>query len=219
VSVESYFQQRAEQFHALYGEEAAWQRWLNRWLRAGLYERAEIAVREIRQIPGASVLDVGCGSGRNSALFVKAGARHVTGIDFAESMVRLAKQFCENQNIPAQTEFICGDFMTYEFEGKSDAAVALGVFDYIADPVPLLEKMASVATKKIIASFPGKSLLRAPLRKIRYAMRGCPVYFYTEAGLKQIFAQAGLPQVRIVEYASSGFMGIVDLRQRAQRSS
>ena len=223
MSVESYFQQRADQFHALYGEEATWQRRLNRWLRAGLYERAEIAVREIGQIPGASVLDVGCGSGRNSVLFVKAGARRVLGIDLAENMVKLARQFSEahgaastgragkGQTGNGQTEFICGDFMTFNCEERFDAAVALGVFDYIAEPEPLLRKMASLANKKIIASFPGNSSVRAPLRKFRYALRGCPVYFYTEAGLKQAFEQAGMPQARIVPYASSGFMGIVEL--------
>ena len=221
MSVESYFQQRADQFHALYGEEATWQRWLNRWLRAGLYERAEIAVREIGKIPGASVLDVGCGSGRNSVLFVKVGARRVLGIDLAENMVRLARRFSEahdaasnGQTGSGRTEFICADFMTFNSDEKFDAAVALGVFDYIAEPVPVLRKMASVASKKIIASFPGNSPVRAPLRKFRYAVRGCPVYFYTEAGLKQIFEQAGMPQARIVRYASSGFMGIVELTPR-----
>ena len=211
MSVETYFQERAEQFHALYGEEAAWQRWLNRWLRAGLYERAEIAARAVTEQPGDSVLDVGCGSGRNSVLFIKAGAARVLGIDMAENMVTLARQFSRDHSAAAQTEFISADFMQYAANAKFDHAVALGVFDYIAEPVAVLAKMASLATKKVIASFPGTSLVRAPLRKVRYAMRGCPVYFYTEADLKRIFTQAGMPHAKIMPYASSGFMGIAEL--------
>jgi ubiquinone/menaquinone biosynthesis C-methylase UbiE len=211
VSVETYFQQRAEQFHALYGEEAAWQRWLNRWLRAGLYERAEIATSAVTEHLGDTVLDVGCGSGRNSVLFVKAGAGRVLGIDMAENMVTLARQFSRDHNAATQTEFICADFMQYSDNARFDHAVALGVFDYISEPVPVLAKMASLAKKKVIASFPGTSLLRAPLRKVRYAMRGCPVYFYTEPDLQRIFAEAGMPQAKIVPYASSGFMGIAKL--------
>ena len=218
MSVESYFQQRADQFDALYDEQAGWQRWLNRWLRAGLYERAEMAANAVSAVDGAAVLDVGCGSGRNSMLFHNSGARRVVGIDLAENMVKLARQFSQQhgaglsgQARSAQTEFIWADFMKFNFDEKFDVAVALGVFDYIAEPAPMLRKMASLATRKIMASFPGASLVRAPLRKIRYAVRRCPVYFYTEAGLKQIFAQAGMPQARIVRYASSGFMGIADL--------
>jgi SAM-dependent methyltransferase len=211
VSVETYFQQRAERFHALYEEEAAWPRWLNHWLRAGLYERAEIASREVTAFPGASVLDVGCGSGRNSVLFIKAGAGRVLGIDMAENMVNLARQFSRKNSTSDRTEFICADFMQYGSKERFDHAVALGVFDYIAEPVAALAKMASLAREKVVASFPGRSAFRAPFRKLRYAMRGCPVYFYTEADLRSIFTQAGMPQAKIVTYASSGFMGIAEL--------
>lgn len=211
MSVETYFQQRAEQFHALYGEERAWQRWVNRWLRAALYERAAIAVREVAEAPGQSVLDVGCGSGRNSVLFIQAGAGRVLGIDFAENMIKLARDFSDEHGTAAQTEFVCADFMCYTAPERFEHAVALGVFDYVNEPVLLLKKMAALATKKLIASFPGRSLVRAPLRKIRYALRGCPVYFYSERDVRRVFTEAGMPQVRILPCGSSGFMGIAQL--------
>lgn len=211
MSVETYFQQRAEQFHALYGEEAAWQRWLNRRLRAALYVRAEIATREVTAHPGDSVLDVGCGSGRNSVLFIKAGASRVLGIDLAENMVKLAREFSRRHNAAAEAEFACADFMQYQLKEPFDHAVALGVLDYVAEPIPLLAKMASLAKKTVIASFPGWSAIRAPLRKLRYAMRGCPVYFYSKTDVQRTFTQAGMSHVKIVPCTSSGFMGIARL--------
>ena len=111
----------------------------------------------------------------------------------------------------SRCQFIHDDFLTHPFTEKFDAVIALGVFDYTNRPAALLRKMADLASRRVVASFPGVSLLRAPLRKIRYALRGCPVYFYTASKLHRICQESGLEKYRIVRCASSGFVLLGEL--------
>jgi SAM-dependent methyltransferase len=210
MSVESYFQTRAEQFHALYGEESPWRYWFNRMARRGLFQRVEITLQELRSLGACSVLDVGCGSGRNSVMFVKNGARRVTGIDFAPKMIALAQEFSRSHGAAGQTEFREGDFLQMEIPDRYDSVVALGFFDYAADPVAMLRKMAGCARHKIIGSFPAPSLVRSRVRKLRYQLRGCPVYFYSRPRIEEICKKAGVRSFRILPLASSGFMLIAE---------
>lgn len=53
-------------------------------------------------LKGKSVLDLGCGFGRNSIDFVKRGARRVVGIDISEKMLDIAK----NQSSDNKIEYI-----------------------------------------------------------------------------------------------------------------
>lgn len=208
MSVEAYFHSRAEQFHALYGPQPRWQRWWNQTFRAGLYERTALTLDQLRDLQDFSVLDVGCGSGRNSILFAEAGARRVLGIDIASNMIDLANQIAAESRAAAKLAFAKDDFFTASFGEKFDVCLALGFFDYVHDPVPALRRMAGLADHKVIASFPGISLLRAPLRKLRYKLRGCPVYFYSRKGVEKSFSEAGLPNCKIIPYASSGWLAV-----------
>ena len=206
MSVERYFQRTAEKFDSLYDEGDRLKYLINWYLRRGIFDRVSFTLEELQKYPGCSVLDVGSGSGRNSAMFVQKGAGRVLGIDFSDRMIELAERYCRDKGVQSQCEFVKGDFLTFPFASRSDFVVALGFFDYIADPATFLAKMVGLANKGVVASFPGVSLLRAPLRKLRYALRGCPVYFYTHAQLKKICDKAGFSDYRIVRASSSGYM-------------
>jgi len=206
MTVESYFQQRAAKFDALYDEARGWRGWLNRWLRRALFERVRLTVEAFAGLHDFSVLDVGCGSGRNSAVFAQAGARRVVGIDFSDSMIALAREFARRHGVEDRCQFILGDFLAQAFAEKFDAVVALGVFDYIGDPPAMLRKMMELSSRRVIASFPARSPVRAPLRRLRYALRGCPVYFYTPRGLEEICRRAGLADYRLLPCTSAGWV-------------
>jgi ubiquinone/menaquinone biosynthesis C-methylase UbiE len=206
LSVRSYFERTADNFDALYEHRQRWKYNFNRVLRKGLFQRIEKTIETLEGMEGFTVLDVGCGSGRNSALFANAGARRVVGIDFSAPMLELAREYARTTRVVEQCEFIQADFLDYPFQETFDVVVALGVFDYIADPVRALRRMTELTNDKVVASFPGVSPIRAPLRKLRYALRDCPVYFYTGAELRQICHEAGLAKFRIDKLASSGYM-------------
>jgi hypothetical protein len=95
-------------------------------------------------------------------------------------------------------EFLCADALTHPFSKRFDVVVALGVFDYLRDPHSLLCRMIELAEGKVIASFPGWSPVRAPLRKARYWLRDCPVYFSTLKRLHQVCQDSGLQRYELV---------------------
>jgi len=206
LSVKTYFEQTADNFDALYEDRCNLSYRFNRLFRKALFQRIEKTLETFEDLEDFSVLDVGCGSGRNCALFVECGARRVVGVDFSAPMLELAREYTRQKRVADQCEFIQADFLEHPFGETFDMVVALGVFDYVADPARVLKRMSDLANQKVVASFPGMSPLRAPLRKLRYALRGCPVHFYTRAKLKRICHDAGLKGFRIERLASSGYM-------------
>jgi len=213
--VEGYFQRTAVDFDSLYEKKNPVQHWMNRLLRRAIYERVRLTVGETEGLKNFEVLDVGCGSGRNSVIFAQAGARRVLGIDFAPNMIELARNYSANAPGGERCEFVTGDFFEQNFDRRFEMVVALGVFDYIREPDRLLRRMMELSTGKVLGSFPGVSPVRAPLRKLRYSLRNCPVYFYTRARIAEVCHRAGLSDYRIVPCTSAGYMLIGNIGARA----
>ncbi len=214
MRVERYFQQRADKFDALYSDENKLSYLLTRIFRRPIFLRAQIAADAMAQLPaGFTVLDVGCGSGRNSVLFAQVGAGRVVGIDFSERMLELARAFASSHEGGDRCRFVHEDFLRRESGELFDAVVALGVFDYVSDPAGFLRKMSQTARRLVVASFPGLSLVRMPLRKIRYAWRNCPVYFYRRPQLEAIARQAGFTDFHLHPCGAheSGFVLVANL--------
>ena len=218
MSVKTYFERTADNFDALYENRRNLSYRFNQLFRKGLFQRIEKTTNAFAGMQDFTVLDVGCGSGRNSALFAEKGARRVVGIDFSAPMLDLAREYTRAKSVADRCEFIQADFLEHPFYETFDVVVALGVFDYVADPVRVLKRMSELAHKKVVASFPGVSPVRAPLRKMRYALRGCPVYFYTGTKLRQICHDAGLENFRIEKLASSGYMLVGNIRAADKRA-
>jgi SAM-dependent methyltransferase len=217
--VRGYFTRSAVPFDALYGEDemSPPMRWVNRTFRRDIYERYLRTVDHARRYGLTSALDVGCGSGRYVAGLAEAGVRRVVGVDFSPSMIELARRNAETVR-GAATEFVCADFSEWEAEERFDLVIAMGFFDYVADPVPALARMRSFARHSVVASFPSVSLYRTPLRKVRYALKRCPVYFYTRGRVDSLAAAAGFSRRSIVKIQGSGMdhFGVFFLADRTQ---
>lgn len=201
-----YWNRHGKDFADLYERKSLF----NRVFRRALYLRAKMTVEEIARTAGATVLDVGCGPGRNSVLFVTEGkADRVTGIDLSEEMIQMAEHLAEEYGVTGKCSFITGDFMDVDLgQQKFDYAVALGVMDYIRDPVPMLTRMREHTRCAAIASFPGLDPLRTLLRKVRYGLRGMRVYWYSKDRIRRILAEAGFAECRIVRCTAAGNFGI-----------
>jgi len=195
--VRSHFHATAGEFDAIYsGDKGALGRWLDRLLRWDMYERFRRTVAECRE-PGLSVLDVGCGSGRFSVAVARAGAREVLGLDFAESMLGIARRLADQEGVGSRCRFQVGDFMERKFAQPFDVTLAIGLFDYVADCRPFLRKMRRVSRRKVVATFPRRWTWRAPIRKLRLAARGCPVFFFTRRQVEQLMTEAGFPRYAV----------------------
>jgi len=184
-----YWNNEASKFDTIYHEDGRVKGWLNRLLRIDMEGRYLFTLKGVDFDSHPHILEIGCGTGVHSRGFIQAGASSVTGVDFSAKMLKIAAARLEGymDNI----KLIEGDFMKLEFERTFDVVTALGVFDYISDPLNFIKKAMSLTTRHFIASFPRSGTLRSCLRTIRLRLKGCPVYFYSGTQLKSMALECG----------------------------
>jgi 2-polyprenyl-3-methyl-5-hydroxy-6-metoxy-1,4-benzoquinol methylase len=199
-----YFDRTAAGFDSIYHERQPLARAFNRTFRKAIYERFAITFAESEPIAGKSVLDVGCGSGRYAVEFARRGAARVVGLDYAAGMLRLARDYAKASGVADTCEFLEADFTTFSLGERFDIVIAIGVFDYQDKPVEFLRRMLDQCQGRVIATFPGHSLVRMRIRRLRYWFKDCPVLFYSERDVQDTAARAGLKRVRIVPITTSG---------------
>jgi ubiquinone/menaquinone biosynthesis C-methylase UbiE len=97
----------------------------------------------------ASMLDVGCGEGRTTALLAERSSARVFGLDLEEIVVREAAI-----GVP-RAAFIVGSAYELPFEsGSFDLVVATEVMEHLDEPSRALEEMVRVASKSIVLTVP-----------------------------------------------------------------
>jgi SAM-dependent methyltransferase len=200
--VRDHFRRKAWSFDHLYDEEHV----VQRTLRPGLYRRREFALDVVRSYDAPRILDVGCGSGRVGELALEAGSGEYVGVDFAETMLDLARERLDR--FGDRVTLVQGDFRDVQLEGQFDVILALGLFDYIADASSLARRMREVSAPggSVVASFPRWHWLKGPVRKVRYeVINNCPIYDYTDGGLRELFSAAGFERVDVRAPGKSGF--------------
>jgi len=210
--VRSRFRDKAQAFDDLYEDE----RPLVKLLRPGLLRRRQLAVDTVHSYGNPRVLDVGCGSGRIGEFVLDAGAADYVGIDFSEPMLALARERLER--FGDRVRLIEGDFHDTPLAGQFGVVLALGLFDYLAEPQRTIERLAEMCAPDgcVVGSFPAWSWFKGPIRKVRYEWIGdCPIFDYTTGGVDAMFAAAGLPHVEVPVSGRSGFIARAARRPRA----
>lgn len=128
--------------------------------------------------PSSTILDVGCGSGVMAAKLRERG-HTVWGIDFAEPMIRHARQLCDSDL------FVVGDAQDLPFPDNTfDAAVSLGVMQFVDSDEQALREIWRVLRpggKAVIAIPSGSSPLQRADRVVlsayylvKHVLRGRP---------------------------------------------
>jgi SAM-dependent methyltransferase len=144
----------------------------------------------------ARILDLGCGTGLSSLLFFKAGYQ-VTGIDGTRAMIERARKLpfqkliAQNLEKPLRVKDL-----------SFDAAVMVGVLEYIDDPAPILEQVERKLRPEGIfgVTFPAKSS------------------WYTESGLKSYYKKEVEPMVREAGFTiieCERILGVAEYGRRA----
>ena len=190
---QKYWQTNNQWFDQLYTKA----NYFDKLLRKAVYYRMAVAAEVCAELHAPTVLDIGCGSGHVAQhLLTHAGASHVTGIDFSSSMLALARDLLAQNHLTERTRLIEGDIFEKDLAvGGFDLVIALGVFDYVATAGELWNRMVGLAKNAIVASFPAPDFPRANLRRFRYGLRGCPVYFYTCSDLEKLLGQSPTMEV------------------------
>jgi 2-polyprenyl-3-methyl-5-hydroxy-6-metoxy-1,4-benzoquinol methylase len=213
--VQSNFEFYARSFDGIYGSperKSVITHFLDKWLRKSMFLRFRKTLKNINHPDIHSVLDVGCGSGRYCAEFLKMG-KTVAGVDIASEMLNLAKALCKKEVPEGLIKFINGNYIDVELGEKYDVAVLMGLFDYIENPQPLLIKLKKDINNIILATFPKDNNLLNSIRKVRYYFfKNCPLYFYSKNGLENLFKSCGFDQFSISDSDREYYVKI-DLRQ------
>jgi SAM-dependent methyltransferase len=201
--VRNRFRAKARQFDDLDEDE----RPLVRLLRPGLFRRRQLAVDSVGSYAAPRVLDVGCGSGRIGEFALEAGAAEYVGVDFAEPMIELARD--RLARFSGRVELISADFLTVPLEGSFDVVLALGLFDYLPNSDEFARRMFERCSPGgcLVGSFPTWSLVKGPVRKVRYEWIGdCPIFNYSRSDLETMLGASGFERIEIQSPARSGYL-------------
>jgi ubiquinone/menaquinone biosynthesis C-methylase UbiE len=199
-----FFDSFAEQFDSLYdGRRTLAMRWLDRHFRSDMFMRFALTFEGFGDLTGKTVLDIGCGSGPYVLEAFRRGATQVTAVDPAATMLRLVRQKVEDAGLLAKCRLVEASFPGVNLE-PHDHLIVMGVMDYVQDPVIFLRQMKPLIKLSAAVSFPSKHWARTPLRKFRYRLRKCPVYFYDELRIKDLCSAAGIGNFDIQKIPGSG---------------
>jgi SAM-dependent methyltransferase len=217
ANVGRYFREHAQQFDRIYEGKGALLRWVDRKFRSSIFVRYALTFEHAGDVTGRTVLDIGCGSGRYAVDFAMRGASRVVGVDLSEEMIALADAEARRHGVAERCEFRLGDIFESKLDETFDVVLAMGVFDYIREPESLLAPMRDFSRSKVMASFPKWDLIRAPIRRWRYRLKRCPVYYYTRQRTADVLDHAGLTDHVIVDIPGRGQDWFVCCRVAATR--
>ncbi len=202
LKVKDHFHDDAERFDAIYEKEkgpfAAFVD--NKW-RGVVQKRLEVNVAKLQPLNGKSVLDVGCGSGRFCLEYAKNGATRVLGVDFAPGMIEIADRLAQKLEVQDKCEYRVGTFpeIVKDDDLPFDPSTANGFFDYVAEPVPIIAKMREMTRGTMIMSFPKAIEFRVPLRRVRFWLKGTPLFLYRKKQIENILAKAGVDNYECID--------------------
>jgi SAM-dependent methyltransferase len=184
----------ASEFDSIYTGEnkSAISRTMDHIFRKDMYQRYEWVMRKSGDVTGQRICDVGCGSGRFVTALAKKGAAHVTGVDVAPSMLKIARSVVEQDGVADRCDFALSDVLNWKAEGKYDLSIAIGFWDYIMEPPERLRLIRNFTTGKFLSAWPRYWTWRMPVRKVRLQyIRGCPVYFFRKPQVYKMIEEAG----------------------------
>lgn len=193
-----YWDSTVGEFDSIYARnKSRFQNWLDATFRWDMYARFDYTLQHSEPIAGKTILDVGCGTGRFVFEYLKRGAQHVTGIDIAENMLAICRQRAETETVSERCAFVHMNPLQYQPATRFDITIGIGLFDYIPDALPMLTKMREVTSDRVIVSLPRLWTWRAPVRRVRLALKGCDVYFYSKEKIDALMKQAGFARYEI----------------------
>jgi 2-polyprenyl-3-methyl-5-hydroxy-6-metoxy-1,4-benzoquinol methylase len=205
ADVQDYFVRHATRFNGLYGGDNMATRLFDRTFRKPMYDRFVYTVQELAAGKNKRYLDLGCGSGRYSVALAELGAK-VTGLDFSEAMLDLAKDYTEKSGQSANIKFVKTDINQWMADTTEhfDASFAMGVFDYLSNPEKTLSLMLKVSDK-VLLSLPAPTFPRSQLRTLRYRMQNCPVFYFRQDDVERLVKNAGGTITEIKPLGGAGF--------------
>ena len=198
VKQKDYWDAEVAEFDSIYSHgKGRLDNWIDATFRWDMYARFDYTMLHSEPISGRSFLEVGCGTGRYALEYARRGAGRVVGIDIAAKMVAVCETRARAAGVQDRCSFAHSHLLAYAPEARFNVCIGIGLFDYIHDPLPVIAKMRQVVDDRAIMSLPRFWTWRAPVRKVRLALRGCPVFFYTKERIDTLLKQAGFARYEL----------------------
>ncbi|MBD3285881.1 methyltransferase domain-containing protein [candidate division WOR-3 bacterium] len=193
-----FWNREAEDFDAIYTRKKnKFLIYVDKIFRWAIYRRFEDVLAYSEPIKPKTFLDVGCGTGLYSLELARKGAVKVTGLDISKRMIELCIYRTRKEGLGKNTEFLNVDIKHFESKERFDIGIGMGLFDYIAEPLPVLYKFREYIKGSIFLSFPIRWHWKTPPRIIRMGLKRCPVFFYTSRQVRRLLTEAGFSKIRI----------------------
>lgn len=153
----------------------------------------DLLYANLQATPGASALDVGCGTGYFTRRLAGAGLQ-VTGIDADAAAIRYAKS-----STVADERYLVGDACALPFPDRHfDYGIAITSFCFIADPLHALAELARVTRRGVALGLLNRHSLLYRY-KGRHGGQGAyrGAHWHTPQEARHLFEQCGMPRVTI----------------------
>jgi SAM-dependent methyltransferase len=209
IKVAQYWNDVAQDFDAIYTgrNKSSFARTLDRILRKDIYGRFDWVMRKSGDVNGKTICDIGCGSGRFVASLAKRGASRVLGVDVAPEMLKLARELVKNEGVAGRTELAQMDIIDWTRTDVFDETIAIGFWDYFADPTERLQIIRKMTRERFLSAWPRLWTWRAPVRKLRLTALGCPVYFFSKSEVYKYLEATGF---KVISCETVGKLHCVD---------
>lgn len=211
--VAEYWNQVAPDFDKIYsGDKGPMGRFLDKWLRADIYQRHDWVMERAQAVKGQSVLDVGCGTGRFLVSLGALGYQRLVGVDVAPNMVAMTKELTTKAGFGDRCRVLERDIVDWEIDEEPfDVTIAIGLWDYIEHPSSRLDKIRALTKKGgiYLGAWPRSGTLRAVVRKVRLQALGCPTYYYSREGVNDLLRKSGFEPV---EHRIAGQLHLIEAK-------
>ena len=106
-------------------------------------------------------------------------------------MLELARKLVTESGVADRCNFVLSDVLDWKTEEKFDLVIAIGFWDYVADPLGRLEVIRRITRGRFLSAWPRAGTWRAAIRKQRLKLAGCPVYFWKLSQVEEYLRCAG----------------------------
>jgi SAM-dependent methyltransferase len=180
-----------------------------------MYVRMNAALDLLKpHIPGKTVLDVGCASGRFAFQLLEAGAAKVHGVDVSPEAIQIADEHRIQAGLDDRLEFSVIDVLNPDAPlPRSDLVTALGVIEYF-DPQAMSAFLGNLQTEHFFLDFPDTARRRQfptwQLRQVYIRVNKLPgVYLYRPEEFIELAEPFGFKDIRVAK--RDGFYYITNL--------
>jgi len=211
-SAATFFNDFAWTFDTIYDKKRNFlMRWVDARFRSDIFYRFALCFEAFGNLEGKTLFDIGCGSGPYVLESFRRGASQVTALDPAPNMLMMVQERLEHTGFVERCSIIQGAFPGARVT-PHDHVIVMGVMDYVVDAQAFLTALFGLGRVSTALSFPSKHWLRTPIRKLRYHLRRCPVYFYDANQIRSLASAAGFKNIDIKKIPGAGMDYFVCLK-------